>query len=202
MLVAVLVLILLAASAYLGIAAVANRRTVQGEAFLSYETYSDALQMFKKAEKYNKYILRKKPRITEGMAESHFGLEDFASALEYYTLTVNAEPNNAKAIYRIGLIYIDNNNCEKALEQIKALRAIDTGEALEYAETLTELMRENVIKGLFQDIFDRLTPGQHKNPKPNDGPDSLEEKPAPDSGTETESRNFRGPDSTGAGATI
>lgn len=194
-LVAVLVLVLLAASAYLGVSALAARRTAQGESHLKNGQYAEALEMLQDAEKYGKFTLRKNPRVTEAIAESYFGLEDYASALEYYVKVALSDPNNSKAAFRLGIIYINEKNYEKAGDQIKALEAMKTFEANAYAEELSDLLRENSIKGVFKDIYDKLAP---KIPGLGDGLDKLKEKLLPDSGEEkpeSQERDSSSPDS-------
>lgn len=187
-LVALLAFILLAATAYLGTAALAARKTAQGESFLQKGEYAYALDMFRAAEKYNKYTMRKDPRVTEGIAESCFGLEDYAAALEYYTLVVKTDPGNAEAAYRIGLICIKDNNYEKAEEQVTALERMGTYEAGQYAEALEQMIYENKIKGVFRDIYDRVAPNLQKIPGLSDGLDNLKEKLSPESGDAREDR--------------
>lgn len=176
-LVAVLVLVLLAASAYLGVSALAARKTAQGESLLQNGEYSSALDMFRDAEKYGKFTIRKNPRVTEGIAESYFGLEDYVSALEYYIQVVKTDPSNAKAVYRLGLIYANDRDYEKTEEQLNALLEMKTYEANEYAGILSETLRENAIKGVFKDIYDRLAP---KIPGLGSGLDKLKDKLLPE----------------------
>lgn len=186
----ILILILLAGTAYLGTAALAARRTAQGESFLQNGEYAYALGMLRAAEKYNKYTMRKDPRVAEGIAESCFGLEDYTTALEYYTLVVKTDPGNAKAAYRIGLIYIRDENYEKTEEQIMALEAMKTYEAQEYAAALAGIMRESTIKGVFRDIYDRVAPNLPKIPGLNDRLDSLKEKLSPERGRVQKNRDL------------
>lgn len=193
---AVLVLFLLAASAYLSVSALAARKTAQGESHLQNERYAEALDMFKDAEKYGKFAMRKNPRVTEGIAESYFGLEDYESALEYYLLAAAADPDNAKAVYRLGLIYASQKNFEKAGDQIKKLEEMRTYEANAYAEELSGILRENAIKGVFKDIYDKLAP---KIPGLSGGLDKLKEKlsPEPDEKQERQELESASPDSGG-----
>lgn len=192
-LVAVLVLVLLAASAYLSVSALAARKTAQGESHLQNKQYAEALAMFRDAEKYGKFTMRKNPRVTEGIAESYFGLEDYASALEYYILVAAANPNNAKAVYRLGFIYVHEKNYDKASDQIKILEEMRTYEANSYAEELSGILREKAIKGVFKDIYDKLAP---KIPGLGDGLDKLKEKLSPDH-DEKQERQDTSPDAGG-----
>lgn len=210
--VAILVLILLVASMYLGLAAFTARKTAQGELFLGNADFAGALASFKDAEKFDKYLLRKNPRVIEGIAESYFGLDDLASSLEYYLRVTATAPDNAKAVYTLGMIYIKQKEFVKAGEQVKALESMGTYEAKEYAEKLSELLRENSLKGVFRDLYDRFAPNIPEIPRLNDRLDALKDRltPNPDEKKADSERKRSIPDTSetekeiddGAGATI
>lgn len=187
-LVAVLVLILLAASAYLGIAAFAARSAAQGELFLRNGEFASALISFKNAERFDSYVLRKSPRVIEGIAESYFGLDDSALSTEYYLRVVAADPGNAKAVYRLGMIYLKEKNYDKTEEQIKTLQNMRTYEAKEYAEELSELLRENSVKGVLRDLYDRFAPNIPGLPGMSDRFDTFRDRLTPDTDIEKEER--------------
>lgn len=189
--VALLVLILLAASLYLGIAAIASRKMAQGEISLSNGEFAKALISFRDAERFNNYIMRKDPRVIEGFAESYFGLDDLVSALEYYLRIAAADPDNAKTAYMLGLIYIKEKNFDMAGQQIKTLENLRTYEAKDYAEELSRLLRENSLKGTLQDLYDRFAPNIPKIPGLNDKLDALKERLAPNSDEKKEDSEQR-----------
>lgn len=163
-LVAVIVLILLAGTAYLGAAAVAERRTRHGEKLLLDGQFAGAADKLKEAEKYNKFTMRKNARVTELLAESYYGLAEYDSALEYYKRVIKSEPGNAHARYRLGLIYIDRKEYKEADAQVAGLEKIRTYEAQQYAAELSEAMREDAIKDVFKDVYDKLAPRLPKIP--------------------------------------
>lgn len=169
LLIIIIVLALLAATAYLGTAALAERKTAQGEALLQNGKFSEALEMFEAAKRYSGCLMRKDARITEGLAESVYGLEDYSAALGYYELLVKSDPENAKARYRLGLLYVREKDYNKAEEQVQVLREIHTYEAKDYADELSDMVREKTMKGIFQDLFDKFGPNLPKIPGLSDG---------------------------------
>lgn len=157
-LIAVVALILLAATLYLSMGAIAGRRAVCGETLLQERQYALSYEAFKDAEKYNRYLLRKNQGIVRGLAESSYGIGNYGEALSFYTLLAAAEPEDAEVRYRLGLLYIDVRDMGKAREQIEALEQMRTYEAQDYADELTERMDDGNLKGLFKDIYDKVAP--------------------------------------------
>lgn len=174
-LITVVVLALLGATAYLGTAALAERKAAVGERLLSDEEYTGAFSAFKEAEKYNKYVMRKNPRVTEGLAKSSEGLEDYDAALDYYLQLAKDEPGNVRTQYSLGQLYVRAKDYGKAEEHIKTLEEIGGAEAEAYAAELEDMVRESAIKGIFKDIYDRLAPSLPKLP---DLSDNFEVKPS------------------------
>jgi len=153
-LVTVVVLVLLSATAYMTMAAVIGRKVANGEKLLAEKQYAMATEEFKKAEKYSKYFMRKNPDITKGLAESSYELEDYDSAQMYYEQLAVAEPDSAETHYKLGLLSIRAKDLGKTLEQIRVLEEMRTFEALDYATDLTDKMRRGELEGMLKEMYD------------------------------------------------
>lgn len=156
---AIVVLVLLVATAYLGAAAVIERNTAQGERLLKDGQYTEAIAVFNRAEEINKYVRRDGKRIIEGLTQSSFWLE-----VEHYTQVVRDEPNNAEARFKLGSLYVTAKDYNKVREQIRALEEIRGREAREYASELTQAIGETSPNGIFRDFLEKLEPNLPKIP--------------------------------------
>lgn len=165
-----IIIFLLAAfgTVYLATAALARRNTAKGAALLQNEDYAAAAGMFRSAEKYNRYILRKDLSVIEGLAQSSYGLQDFDAALEYYGRLAGARPEDAKARYRLGLIYIEKKDYGEARKQAAELKEIQTFEADLYAEELTKRIHGRTIRGVFENFYDKFFPQRPDDSKSAD----------------------------------
>lgn len=154
----VVVLVLLAATAYFVVAARAERSAASGKKLLMIGRYEQALSDLQKAEKYNHYLRRDNIEVTEGIAESYFGLGENESAMHYYSLVVDKKPDDAKAQYNLGVLYLRLKDYDKAEGQVRILNQIGTPEAQNYAEELSDVLQKTMMKGLFKGLFDRISP--------------------------------------------
>lgn len=154
----IVVLVLLAATAYFALAALADRSLVKAETLLAGEDYTQALAAYRDAEKYNKYTMRPNSEILEGIAESHFELQENESAIHYYSL-IKAEKNDSvKVQYNLGILFVRLREFGKAEDQVKKLTAIGTDEAYAQADQLAEALQKTKVRGLFQGLYDKITP--------------------------------------------
>lgn len=161
---AIVVFVLLAATAYLAAATVVERNTALGEQLLKDGQYAAARVAFSRAEDINKYVRRDNERITEGLEKSDFWLE-----VERYTQVVKDEPGNAEARFKLGSLYITAKDFDKVREQITALEGLRGREAREYARELTQAIGETSSNGIFRDFLDKLEPNLPKIPGLLDG---------------------------------
>ncbi|MDL2297688.1 hypothetical protein LJC40_00880 [Synergistaceae bacterium OttesenSCG-928-D05] len=154
----IVVLALLAATAYFALAALADRSLTKAETLLAGEDYTQALATYRDAEKYNKYTMRPNAAILEGIAESYFGLQENESAVHYYSLIESEKKDSVKVQYNLGILFVRLREFEKAEDQVKKLTAIGTDEAYAQADQLSEALQKTKMKGLFQGLYDKITP--------------------------------------------
>ena len=184
-LVAMLVIILLSATALLAIAAIRERNITKAESLLRSGDYYGASELFIKAEKFS---LRPESRVVKGIAESSLGMEDYDAAAKYYEKLVKLEPDNVEARYKLGLLYIRAKDYGAAEKEVEALREIGSESAIEGADALAENISSGKVKGFFRDLLKKVAPGLPEIPGiTQDGPIR------PDDGTEDEAPSEEGP---------
>lgn len=155
-LVAMLVIILLSATALLAIAAIRERNITKAESLLRSGDYYGASELFIKAEKFS---LRPESRVVKGIAESSLGMEDYDAAAKYYEKLVKLEPDNVEARYKLGLLYIRAKDYGAAEKEVEALREIGSESAIEGADALAENISSGKVKGFFRDLLKKVAPG-------------------------------------------
>lgn len=155
-LVAMLVIILLSATALLAIAAIRERNITKAESLLRSGDYYGASELFVKAEKFS---LRPESRVVKGIAESSLGMEDYDAAAKYYEKLVKLEPDNVEARYKLGLLYIRAKDYGAAEKEVEALREIGSESAIEGADALAENISSGKVKGFFRDLLKKVAPG-------------------------------------------
>lgn len=155
-LIVLLAIVLLCATAFFVMGTIRERSTAEGEAQLASKNYADAFEAFKKADKFS---LRPDRRVINGLARSSIGLEDYDSARKYYELSVKLDPNDAESRHTLGLLCIRAKDYEAADKEISALRAINTQESLRYADNLEKEKQTGMVKGFFLDLFKKIAPG-------------------------------------------
>ena len=155
-LVAMLVIILLSATALLAIAAIRERNITKAESLLRSGDYYGASELFMKAEKFS---LRPDSRVVKGIAESSLGMEDYDAAAKYYEKLVKLEPDNVEARYKLGLLYIRAKDYGAAEKEVEALREIGSESAIEGADALAENISSGKVKGFFRDLLKKVAPG-------------------------------------------
>ena len=167
-LVAMLVIILLSATALLAIAAIRERNITKAESLLRSGDYYGASELFVKAEKFS---LRPESRVVKGIAESSLGMEDYDAAAKYYEKLVKLEPDNVEARYKLGLLYIRAKDYGAAEKEVEALREIGSESAIEGADALAENISSGKVKGFFRDLLKKVAPGLPEIPGiTQDGP--------------------------------
>ena len=167
-LVAMLVIILLSATALLAIAAIRERNITKAESLLRSGDYYGASELFVKAEKFS---LRPESRVVKGIAESSLGMEDYDAAAKYYEKLVKLEPDNVEARYKLGLLYIRAKDYGAAEKEVEALREIGGESAIEGADALAENISSGKVKGFFRDLLKKVAPGLPEIPGiTQDGP--------------------------------
>ena len=167
-LVAMLVIILLSATALLAIAAIRERNITKAESLLRSGDYYGASELFIKAEKFS---LRPESRVVKGIAESSLGMEDYDAAAKYYEKLVKLEPDNVEARYKLGLLYIRAKDYGAAEKEVEVLREIGSESAIEGADALAENISSGKVKGFFRDLLKKVAPGLPEIPGiTQDGP--------------------------------
>jgi tetratricopeptide (TPR) repeat protein len=154
-LVIIISLALIAGAGYFGLSAYTSMNVSRGDKMLEAEKYGDALGYFKKADQFE---FASNTRVKEGLAASYYGLKEYESALHYYSIVVKEEPDNAKARYRLGLLYFRAGEFRKAEVQARALSEMKSDEARQYAADLVTRMREGMVRGIFDDLMDKVLP--------------------------------------------
>lgn len=153
--VTLVVIALICGAAWFATQTIMNRYVASGRTALEAGNYAAALEAFKKADKL---ALRPFPEAMSGMAECYLQLEDYDNARDCYAKLIKLEPENAKARYTMGLLYIRAKNYEGVEKEAKALRGLGTTEGNAYADALAAKMQTGMVKGFFQNLLKKIAP--------------------------------------------
>ena len=153
--VGIIVVALLCGTGWFAAQAFMNRNLKNGQELLSRGDYSEALEAFKKADKFS---LRPNAAVVKGMADAYISLGDYDNAKGCYEKLIKLEPKNARAHYTLGLLYIRAKNYEGAEKEITALREIGGDDGVKYADALRSKMEVGKVKGFFKDLIKKVVP--------------------------------------------
>lgn len=155
-LVAVAVLAMLAATAWLVLGMMKRHNTERGLAYLERGDYTQAALCLEKAARYS---LRPDAAVLFRLAEARLRLGDPAKAKDSLEKVIAIEPRNAPARYELGKIYIGEKNFGEAKTEITALEEIGTEEAREYAAELKTSIQTGAVRGFFDELLKKIIPG-------------------------------------------
>ena len=181
--VGIIVLALLCGTGWFAAQALMNRNIKNGQELLSRGDYSEALDAFKKADKFS---LRPNTAAVKGMADAYIALGDYSNAKGCYKKLIKLEPKDAKAHYTLGLLYIRVKNYEGAEKEITALRELGGDEGVKYADELRSKMEVGKVKGFFQDLIKKVVPSLPDIPGLTD---NTPVKPDAESGDSSQDQN-------------
>lgn len=181
--VGIIVLALLCGTGWFAAQALMNRNIKNGQELLSRGDYSEALDAFKKADKFS---LRPNTAAVKGMADAYIALGDYSNAKGCYEKLIKLEPKDAKTHYTLGLLYIRVKNYEGAEKEITALRELGGDEGVKYADELRSKMEVGKVKGFFQDLIKKVVPSLPDIPGLTD---NTPVKPDAESGDSSQDQN-------------
>ncbi len=165
-LIALLCVIFLSATAWLGAGAVSRRALEKGHAALSSGDFAEAAAQFERAEKFT---FGEDASLLAALGEAREGLGDAQAAKECYERAIKADGAFAAAHFKLGSLYIKEKNFEAARSETAALEKIGTEEAVTYARELKKETNLGSVKSLLEDIVGSVLPELKKGAPEGDG---------------------------------
>ncbi|MCF0247786.1 MAG: tetratricopeptide repeat protein [Synergistes sp.] len=156
----VIVLVLLAATAWLAVAAIQRRNAQIGRDFLKSGDYTHAAEYLEKA---NRFSLRPDAELIYSLAEARLGLGETEEAKTLFKEVVSIERGNIGAHYELGKIYVSEKNFGDAKNEISALKEIGSEKALSYAAELEDSMQSDAIKDAVEGLINKILPNGVSN---------------------------------------
>lgn len=148
-------LILISATAWLAVETMKSHNYRKGLALMEKGDYREAVLRFENAARYS---LRPDTAVLMALADSRLAIGDIAGAKESFEKVLSAEPDNARARYNLGKIYLGEKDFDAVRNEISKLEELNTEEARGYAEELKTELRGGVVKGFFDDILKKIMP--------------------------------------------
>ena len=155
-LVIMIVVAMLAATAWLVIGTLRKHNVEQGLASLERGDYTQAALCLEKAARYS---LRPDAAVLFHLAEARLKLGDITAAKGSLEKVISLEPRNAAARYELGKIYVNEKNFGAARSEISALEEIGSEEAKGYADELKSSIKTGAVKGFFDELLKKIIPG-------------------------------------------
>ena len=155
-LVIMIVVAMLAATAWLVIGTLRKHNVEQGLASLERGDYTQAALCLEKAARYS---LRPDAAVLFHLAEARLTLGDITAAKGSLEKVISLEPRNAAARYELGKIYVNEKNFGAARSEISALEEIGSEEAKGYADELKSSIQTGAVKGFFDELLKKIIPG-------------------------------------------
>lgn len=155
-LIVLIVLAAAAASGFFVLETLKKRNLAQGTERLNAQDYTAAKEYLTKADKYS---LRPDEEILKGLAVCHFETNESEEAKRCYEKLIALDAKNAEYRYELGKICVRTKDYETAEQQIHTLREMKTPEASKYAYELTSAVHSGKVKGIFQDLLEKIAPG-------------------------------------------
>ncbi len=152
----IIALALLCGTGYFAAGAIKARNAQAGMAFLEKGDYTQAAAALGKAERYS---LRPDAKVLFALGTARLHLGEKTEAKNCFEKVASIEPENAKARYELGKMYLADKNYDAAKSEIKALEAMKTDEAAGYANELKQARQSGAVKGFFNELFKKILPG-------------------------------------------
>lgn len=151
----IVVLAMLAATALLTAGAVGRYSASKGAKLLESREYGAAAAALERATKFS---LRPTNEVTYNLAIARLKLGDNVAAKELLKKVVSSEPGNVGARYELGKIYATEKDTDALRAQINALDEIGTQEAKDRAAELRGTAAGETLKGFMNDIIEKVLP--------------------------------------------
>lgn len=144
---------LLAATAFMSVEYVKRRSTSLGEAAWNARNYREAADYFARALKYS---IRKTSEQYTLLARAELECGERDKAREHFTHAAERDKKNVPARYELARILTAQGDTDNARKYVNELRAIGTDEAAAAADELTEDLQAATVKGMLNGFSDKL----------------------------------------------